>query len=183
MGDREEYFSNLYDVNFDDILNTNTRQTSQLMTMKRCNGCRMTFGTFAELRDHRKLLCKNLGKKDTTIQPVQSTVQLPPQSDMAQPSSPNISSINLFISNDSDHKAVAFPDDEKEGAYCYCVSYCLIPHGTWLKLDWFEEDPMEKGYNLLCRQSLWKYMNTHKKKHGQGLFTQKLMVSQKWGMV
>ena len=153
MGDREEYFSHLYNGNFDDILKyTDSRKTSQLITMKRCNGCGMTFGTFAELWDHRKLICKNLGNKNTITQTVQSTVQLSPQADMAvnnlRPSSPNISSNDLVISNDSYHEADIFPDDEKEGTYGYCVSYCLIPHGTWLKLDWLEKDPVEKGYKM-----------------------------------
>ena len=126
MGDREEYFSNLYCANF--------RDDDRRSTMKQCNGCAMTFGTFAELWDHKKVDCKNLGSNG--LQSREST-----SSQTAYQPSCN----DLFI---SDQDAVAFPDDEREGTYGYCVSYCLIPHGTWLKLDWLEEDPVEKRYKM-----------------------------------
>ena len=68
--------------------------------------------------------------------------------DVQSCSSPNISSNDLFISNDSYQEEVVFPDDEKEGAYGYCVSYDRIPHGTWLKLDWLEKDQIEETHKM-----------------------------------
>ena len=68
-------------------LPTNDRRS----TMKQCNGCGLTFGTFAELWDHKKLDCENLGGNG--IQPVESTSSQKAN----QPTSP--SSNDLFISD------------------------------------------------------------------------------------
>ena len=45
-------------------------------------------------------------------------------------------------------ESVVFPDDKKEGSNEYCDSYDQLPHGTWLKVDWFERDQVYENYKM-----------------------------------